>query len=186
MFRFCFFLLLFLDLSAKDFSVRAQVFDIQEENLLEILRKKKFDEDFLKEKMKAAFREPKAIELPLAKEARSFLYDTRCSFGEDILSEDGNVILAKGDSFNPLDNLSLHEKLLFFDARNERELIWALEQENSIWVLVGGSPLDLQEQYQRPVFFDQMGVLVEKLKIEARPAKVFQEGKALRVVECPL
>lgn len=173
----------FAALQAKDFSVRSQVFPIEERSLLELLETQKVDQELFVKKMQKAFREPKAIEIAPAKKERSFFFDPSFSFEEDLFNHEGKLIASKGQVFNPLEQHFLQEMIVFFDARDEKELQWALSQKNSLWILLGGSPLDLQERFDRPVFFDQMGLLSKKLGIQARPARVFQEGKGLRVEE---
>ena len=50
-------------------------------------------------------------------------------------------------------------------------------------ILTGGSWLDLMRRWKHPVYFDQQGHLVEKLRIRQVPALVTQEGRRLRIDE---
>jgi conjugal transfer pilus assembly protein TraW len=52
-----------------------------------------------------------------------------------------------------------------------------------IVVLVKGSPLGVEKEIGRPVYFDQGGILVRRFGIQAIPARIFQEGMHLVVEE---
>ena len=90
--------------------------------------------------------------------------------------------------------LMLYRKaMVFFDARDPaqlrkaRQLVEAAEAEalEVKPILVGGSPVQVMEQWQRRVFFDQGGVLVRKFGIKAVPATVRRAGDVLQVEEVP-
>ena len=53
-------------------------------------------------------------------------------------------------------------------------------------ILVGGSFVDLMRRWERPVYYDQGGVLVRRLGIRQVPALVSQDGRRLRVEELAL
>ena len=50
-------------------------------------------------------------------------------------------------------------------------------------ILTGGSYLDLMKAWQLPVYYDQLGLLTQRLGIRQVPALVSQEGKRLRIDE---
>ena len=84
--------------------------------------------------------------------------------------------------------MSTSKHLLFFDARDPRQVAQAKElidlyQGRVKPILVGGSYLDLMKSWSRQVFYDQEGTLVRKLGITAVPAIVSQEGSRLRIDE---
>lgn len=63
------------------------------------------------------------------------------------------------------------------DSANKEEKI-----ENKV-ILVAGRPLELEDQLQHKIYFDQAGVLTSKFGIQFVPAIVEQEGKELKIVE---
>ena len=92
-----------------------------------------------------------------------------------------------GTHVNPLEHTSLAAPMLFFDGSDESHLQWALaENASSRLILTKGSPLQLEEKIERPVFFDQQALLTKKLKIQFIPARVTQEGVVLKIEEIDL
>ena len=97
-------------------------------------------------------------------------------------------MFAAGSRHNPLDVVSLSRHLLFFDARDARQVSRAREliqryQGQLKAILTAGSYLDLMKAWRTPVYYDQQGVLTRRLGIAQVPALVSQEGKRLRVDE---
>jgi conjugal transfer pilus assembly protein TraW len=98
------------------------------------------------------------------------------------------VLFPAGLRKNPLDVVSLSKHLLFFDARDVRQVAKAREliaryQGRVKPILVGGSYIDLMKAWNTPVYYDQEGTLVRKLGITGVPAIVSQEGSRLRIDE---
>ena len=105
-----------------------------------------------------------------------------------IADETGAVLFPAGLRKNPLDVVSLSKHLLFFDARDVRQVAKAREliaryQGRVKPILVGGSYIDLMKAWNTPVYYDQDGTLVRKLGITGVPAIVSQEGSRLRIDE---
>ncbi len=119
---------------------------------------------------------------------RTRYFDPSFTLDRNIVDENGTVLFAAGLRRNPLDVVSLSKHLLFFDARDARQVARARElidgyQGRVKPILVGGSYLALMKAWNTPVYFDQHGVLVRKLGITAVPAIVSQEGSRLRIDE---
>lgn len=190
--KYLFFLsLLFIPLLtfAKDFGREGHVFQIAEENLKEYLQKrlKALPEEEIKKKLTQAARHPKPLQLPEAQFKRSFIYDPTYLLPETIKGEKGEIIARKGDKVNPLANFNLNEGLLFFDGSNLKHVKWAESQAGEfLWILVKGSPFELEEKKERPVYFDQGGALSEKFGIRRIPCRITQQGERLLVEEIPL
>jgi len=55
-----------------------------------------------------------------------------------------------------------------------------------LWILVKGSPFELEEKKERPVYFDQGGALSEKFGIRSIPCRITQQGEKLLIEEIPL
>ena len=48
------------------------------------------------------------------------------------------------------------------------------------------NPFKLEEQKNRPVYFDQNGFLIDKFKLEHIPARLSQDGLLLKIEEVSL
>ena len=96
----------------------------------------------------------------------------------------GNVFVKAGSVINPLNTHQLQNALIFIDGDDQLQINWVLQQpQKSKIILVGGSPFDLMEVYERTFYFDQGGQLVKKLDIHHVPARVSQEGTKLKIEE---
>ena len=118
-------------------------------------------------------------------------FDPSFMLDHNVVDASGQVLFPAGTRKNPLDVVSLSKHLLFFDARDPRQVAQGRELIDRSRgpvkpILVGGCYIDLMKAWQTPVYFDQQGALVRKLGILAVPALVSQEGKRLRIDEVPL
>jgi len=186
-----FFSLLFIPILifAKDFGREGHVFQVTEENLKEHLQKKlqALPEEEIKKKLTRAARNPKPLQLLEARVKRSFTYEPTYLLPETIKGENGEIIARKGDKVNPLANFNLNEGLLFFDGSNPKHVEWAeVQAQEFLWILVKGSPFELEEKKERPVYFDQGGALSEKFGIRSIPCRITQQGEKLFIEEIPL
>lgn len=123
--------------------------------------------------------------------ARSFYVDPSFTLDRHVVDAQGRMLFPAGTRKNPLDVLSMSRQLLFFDARDSRQLARARElmtrYEGQLKpILTGGSYLELMKAWQRPVYFDQQGTLVRRFGIRQLPALVSQDGRRLRVDELAL
>lgn len=100
------------------------------------------------------------------------------------------MVVPAGARVNPLAVLQLTRRLAFFDARDP-EQVRAIERLLATGgtpikpVAVGGAWLALARRWNRPVYFDQQGMLSRRLQLAGVPALVFQEGSHLIVEEIP-
>lgn len=123
-----------------------------------------------------------------AKSARTFYFDPSFTLDRNITDEHGRVLFAAGTRANPLEIVSLSKRLLFFDARDPRQLAQArglidAHRDRVKPILVGGSYLDLMKSWRVRVYYDQHGVLTRRLGVAHVPALVSQEGLRLRIDE---
>ncbi|CDZ81953.1 conjugal transfer pilus assembly protein TraW [Candidatus Rubidus massiliensis] len=187
------FTILTSNIFGKDLGVIGETFAVKEEDFVDYLKqqitnKKKeeilcFQED-LKIKYSHLLKEPKPINLPKAKKYNSHYYDPTIVLKEDILDHNNKVVIAKGTKYNPLNNFCYSKSLLFFDANDPKQLTWAENQNGETkWILINGSPLEVEKLKNREVYFDQNGILSNKLNIKNVPAKVSQEGSSLKIEE---
>jgi conjugal transfer pilus assembly protein TraW len=184
-------------LSAKDLGIQGHLFPIEEEDLLESLKNKiahlsENEVNMIQGKVQNHYatqvQNPSPI--PSLQEAKVYhlfyLNPTICA-EEEIKDHKGHMVVTKGKCFNPLETIVHLDALLFFDAANPMHLAWAKrENQRNKWVLVKGQPLELEEQENRPVYFDQLGILVKKFNIHHLPAKVSRDGLQLKIEEFPL
>ena len=87
--------------------------------------------------------------------------------------------------------MSLSKRLLFFDARDRRQVARARElmarYDGKVKpILTGGSYLDLMKAWRIPIYYDQQGTLTRRFGIHQVPAIVSQEGARLRIDEVVL
>lgn len=137
---------------------------------------------------KQAVLAPPPLQLPFVAVPRTFFVDPTYVLDRNIADGNGRLLFAAGTRANPLDIVSMSRRLFFFDGRDERQVAMAerlarAETTKVKPVLVGGSYIDLMRRWKVPVYYDQMGVLVKRLRIERVPAMVSQEGRRLRVDE---
>ena len=129
--------------------------------------------------------------LRTATTARSFYYDPTLVLDRNVVDDQGRVLFAAGTRRNPLEVVALSKRLLFFDARDPRQVRQArrlIEVHGGRVkpILVGGSYLDLMKAWRVRVYYDQNGTLTRQLGIAQVPALVSQEGLRLRIDELVL
>ena len=105
-----------------------------------------------------------------ATSARTYYFDPSFALSEPVLDDKGRVLFPAGTRKNPLEIVSLSKHLLFFDARDARQVEGArklIERYRGKVkpILVGGSYLQLMKNWRIPVYFDQHGRLIKKLGI---------------------
>lgn len=121
---------------------------------------------------------------------RTYYHDPTIEVPYPVTDAEGAVIASAGTRLNPLDTVTLSKRLLFFDARDAEQVTRAgqlLERYHGRvkLILTGGSHLDLGRKWKLPIYYDQQGTLIEKLRIRHVPALVSQEGRWLRIDEIP-
>ena len=71
------------------------------------------------------------------------------------------------------------------DGEDKEQVQWAKTQLGKI-TLTNGAPLELGKELNRPVYFDQAGILCNRFNIEAVPAIIEQDGLLLKISEVKL
>ena len=190
--------------SAKDFGNRGANYPVAEESILLMFQKKLGALDLKKEeeRMRKAAEERVKNPAPVsgivpAKETREFWHDPTYILTEDAVLPCGRVLYRAGTRVNPLDYMDLGRRLFFVDGREEKQVEWLKSRllpdsssgENKIEdriILVGGSPVELQDKLGFEVYFDQAGELTTRFGIKGSPALAEQDGKSLKIVEVAL
>ena len=184
---------------AEELGVVGPTYDIAEPDLLEVIQsrlgrmEKSGDlarkQGEYRDRVVGAIEKPKPVPGIKATAAkRTYFIDPTWTLDRDIRGADGALLFARGLKVNPLDHVSLREKLVFFDGRDRRQVSFARQllrnQDRAVKpILVAGEPLNLMRDWKRQVFYDQGGALVRRLGIHQVPAVVTQDGKRLRVDE---
>lgn len=149
---------------------------------------KKF-EQLAKERATQSVNNPTPVAgLARTQAARTYYFDPTFVLDRNVVDENGALMFLAGTRKNPLEVVGLSKHLLFFDARDPRQVVRARElidvyQGRVKPILVGGSYMDLMKAWKLRVYYDQEGVLVRKFGITAVPAIVSQEGQRLRIDE---
>lgn len=184
---------------ATDLGVLGPTYEITEPHLLrmieERLREKERSGELARIEQEARARGTDTVNHPApvagvrtTAAPRTFYFDPTYTLDRNVLGAQGELLFAAGTKANPLDIVSLSRHLLFFDARDSRQVRRARElmarYEGRVKpILTGGSYLDLMKSWRIPVYYDQQGTLTRRLGITQVPALVSQEGKRLRIDE---
>ncbi|MFT3815739.1 MAG: type-F conjugative transfer system protein TraW [Acidovorax sp.] len=184
---------------ATDLGTLGPTYEIGEPHLLrmieERLRAKERSGELARIEQDARARGTEAVRSPApvagvrtTAKPRTFYYDPTYTLDRNLLGAQGELLFTAGTKANPLDIVSLSRHLLFFDARDGRQVRRAREllaryPGKVKPILTGGSYLDLMKSWRVPVYYDQQGLLTRRLGITQVPALVSQEGRRLRVDE---
>jgi conjugal transfer pilus assembly protein TraW len=184
---------------ADDLGVVGPTYDIAEPDLIELIqsslhRMEKSGElaekqSEYRDRVIGAIENPKPVSgLKATATRRTFYIDPTLVLDRDIRSADGAILFGRGLKVNPLDHVSLRERLIFFDGRNRRQVSFAKQVLRNLNgtakpIMVAGEPLNLMREWKRRIFYDQGGALVRRFGIRQVPAVVTQDGKRLRVDE---
>lgn len=190
-------LLLVCQLEAKDLGVYGATVSIEEEDLLSFLQEKlcRYSKEEQQQWMQAICKSitsqlKNTMEVKGISKAHVYsvtYFDPSIYVERDIFNHQHQVVVKKGSVFNPLSQVSLNQELLFFDATDAEQLAWAKAQSFSAkWILTKGQPFQLEETLNRPIYFDQNGVLTKKFGIQKVPTRISQEGLKLKIECCPV
>lgn len=183
--------------NGKDYGKHGNTFEIQEQDLLEVIQGKlkeidieKWQEDFKQRAIKSANR-PTPTKLPYAKENKIYYYDPSITLQRDYADNNGTIFARRGTKINPLERASLTSKLAFIDGDNKIQLDWALKQYRDNRglvkiILLNGAVIDLINETNVRLYFDQKGLLVKKFNIQNIPALISQENNLLKIEEVAL
>lgn len=192
-------LVAFSSLMAKDFGVSGKLFPIEEEDIAKVFSEglkepSAKQQEAWRKKVKERIRHPLPVSgLQEAKKYRCLEFDPTFVVDEDIFDDQGNVFARKGEKINPCTHQKREEGLLLFDGDLEEHIDWAeSHEENFLWVLVKGSPIELEESLQkekncaRRVYFDQGGMYKKYFGVEKIPCRITQKGDKILIEEIPI
>lgn len=177
--------------SIRDFGIRGHTFPIHERSLLEVIRARMkeaeksgklndLQQGFVA-KVKGGVESPRAVStIGITKEPRKVVFDPTLTLTSDLKDNKGRVFARKGTSVNPLDYVSWGSPLLLIDGDDKAQVRLAKKSTDTI-VLVKGKPFVLEKSLERPIYFDQGGIIVAKFGVRSVPTRIFQEEKHLVV-----
>jgi len=184
---------------ATDLGTLGPTYDITEPHLLQMieqrLREKERSGELARIEEEARTRGTDSVRNPLPVASvhttlrpQTFYFDPTFTLDRNVLGAQGELLFAAGTRKNPLEVVSLSRHLLFFDARDARQVRHARALMDHYRgkvkpILTGGSYLDLMKAWRTPIYYDQQGVLTRRLGIAQVPALVSQEGQRLRIDE---
>lgn len=184
---------------AADLGTIGPTYGIAEPHLLEFIQQRLRDKERTGELQRliddarargvAAVRQPAPVAGVRGTEAaRTWTIDPTFTLDRNLVDAQGRLLFPAGTRKNPLEVVSLSKRLLFFDARDGRQVARAREliarYDGKVKpILTGGSYLELMKAWRVPVYYDQQGTLTRRFGIRQVPALVSQEGLRLRVDE---
>lgn len=187
---------------AKDFGVRGPVYNIAEENLLHLIHRRLYIlqqngeleqmQEIVKEHVKQNIKRPEPVKgISKATENRAWTYDPTWVLNNSIFDLKGELIAKKGQRVNPLNWAKMSETLLLIDADNPAEITFAKQllanEANLIKIiLVNGNVSDLVNHLNKPIYFDQQGLITRHFGILHTPAIVKQNRNVLTIKEIAL
>lgn len=183
---------------ARDLGVVGPIYPIAEQDMLETIElrlhamEKSGELARIEENAKALYRShlerPEGVHLPRATQNRTYYVDPSITVPYNIKNHDGRIIHHAGTTINPLDHMTMSEKLLFFDGDDPIQVEWARAMVDSDPVhikpiLTNGPVLSLMREWQIRLYFDQRGQLRERFGILGVPALIIQDKHRYRIVE---
>ena len=187
------------DARAMDLGVIGPTYEISEPHLLQMIEQRlrakersgelgRLEAEARKRGIATVKNPPPVTGLRPTDTMRTFYFDPSFTLDHNIFGPQGELLFAAGTRKNPLEVVSLSRHLLFFDARDPRQVgrarqLIALYQGRVKPILIGGSYLDLMQSWHVPVYYDQQGLLTRRLGITQVPALVSQDGLRLRIDE---
>jgi conjugal transfer pilus assembly protein TraW len=182
---------------ARDLGVAGQIWQIEEQDIVEYIKNKlsvlnstgelKRLQHEITEKITNNIKKPKRVaNIEKARITRIFNYDPTYTLELDITGVNDQVIFAAGTKVNPFEQINLSKELLFIDGEDKEQIEFAKLKPQHKLILIAGSPFDLSQQLERPVYFDQSGEITKKLGITNVPALVMQKNKFLQITELSL
>lgn len=184
---------------SQDLGVFGQVYPITEQDFLEFIQSRLADmkktgewnriENQFRENVKNhADRQMPVKGITPTIQSKTWDYDPSIQVPYDLHDNQGKIFAKAGTIINPLQWITLHKVLLFFDGDDKKQVSWA-ERINAKYanhtkmILVKGSILDLEKRILKPVYFDQEGRLSNRFHIQHVPAIVQQKGLLLNISE---
>lgn len=130
---------------------------------------------------------PDRVRLPRAARDRRFPVDMTWTLATDIPDGKGGVLYPQGYTFNPLDYITFTKTLVVINGNDPAQVEWFASSEykgriDVLLLLTEGPYRSLGKRLDVPLFYAD-STMVERLRLEAVPSIVRQEGKVMVVNE---
>lgn len=106
----------------------------------------------------------------------SRLFDPSVRLAADIRDNEGRVFAHQGEVMNPLQYVPFNQTLYFINGDDAEQIAWMKRQTPSTLeskiILVKGNISAVQKDLDSRIYFDQNGVLCQRLGIDQVPARV--------------
>jgi conjugal transfer pilus assembly protein TraW len=139
------------------------------------------------------------LDLPVAKEDREFYITPTILVQDDIIVPNGKLIAGKGQRVNLLDQFTPSFYLIFFDARDARQVVLAKEIMSNapdfyrVKLITAGVDIDedetgwerwgsLEKKFNLPLFLMSQDLL-NAFSVSRIPSSVVAEGKSFKITE---
>ncbi len=119
-----------------------------------------------------------------AKKQNMYYLDMTYTLPEDILDNNGQVVIKKGYVVNPLDHINI-TKYIFIDGNRPEEVAFALAGNYRSIILMSGDAYELMKKHKKRFYHVNDG-LVQAFKIKKVPLIIEQEGRLIRATEWPI
>ncbi len=188
-----------LECFANDLGVVGKTFPIRESDFLKVLQRRvlqlahtgylrRLQTAMRNQTYQIANRPTPVAGITRTETIRTWNYDPSITMVQDIRAPDGSLIVKAGTRYNPLNKITFDETLIFYNADDLSQVIWAEKLDQKLkghdkLILVNGSVLSQLHLLKKPVYFDQLGRLTTRFNIKHVPATVAQEGLRLKVRE---
>jgi conjugal transfer pilus assembly protein TraW len=131
---------------------------------------------------------PTAVSLGKTLIPKSWDYNPSITVPYDLRDGEGRVFAKAGTTINPLQYISIHKAMIFFDGDDVEQVSWAQKLNKTLkshtkLVLVNGSIIEQEKKFHQPIYFDQEGRLTTRFHIQHVPAVVMQERLHLKISE---
>ena len=183
---------------AVDFGVMGEVFPILEQNLIEVIMQKlqKLQADGklevyqkqIQDRVKNGIERPNPVKDVIHTQTpRSYTFDPSIVVTKDLKDQNGNVFYKSGTKVNPLTIRPMTKPLLLIDGDSTDHLTWAFKMLKTYLlakiIFVKGAPLKIMKEIGLTIYFDQQGVICQKLGIKQVPALITQKDDLLLILE---
>ena len=187
-----------ITLAPVDYGVLGEVFDIQEQDLIEVIMQKLHTlqengqletyQHQIQAKVKESIERPRPIkDVVHTKTPRAYTFDPSIVVSKDLKDQNGNVFYKNGTKVNPLTIRPMTKPLLLIDGDETNHLTWALKMLKTYplakIIFVKGAPLKIMKEIGLTIYFDQQGVICKKFGIKQVPALITQKDDQLLIQE---
>ncbi len=184
-------------IAASDHGVVGQTFPIIEPDLLSTIENRlntlqasggidRMNAVF-RQRAEARIRRPKPVEgISAATQPRTWAFDPSVTIDHEVRDPKGNLIVAAGQTVNPLAFVAMRQALVFVDGDDPVQMAWATATHRDLdakIILVSGSPFEEMTKRKRRFYFDQEGRLTQRFGIRHTPAVARQDGQVVRISE---